>query len=151
MAGSGDRAVPSGVAAAVGAKAAMGRDGGSDVAPGSDVTPSSGGISGRSLTVVGDVDGSSEAMEGVGGDTMVTGGASGSGATLGGGGGRYFLDFAEPRDILDALGLGSGIAAMLRGARTPEDRASALLLGALLSGEGASVPETVVPEVEEPE
>lgn len=40
---------------------------------------------------------------------------------------------------------------MLRGARTPEDRASALLLGALLSGEGTSVPETVVPEVEEPE
>ncbi|XP_058198435.1 uncharacterized protein LOC131313955 [Rhododendron vialii] len=60
-----------------------------------------------------------------------------------------FLEDAEPRDILDAFGLDSGVAAVLRDASMPEDRASALLLGALLSGASSGTPEVVVPEVEE--
>ncbi|XP_058185807.1 uncharacterized protein LOC131303032 [Rhododendron vialii] len=60
-----------------------------------------------------------------------------------------FLEDAEPRDILDTFGLDPGVAAVLRDASTPEDRASALLLGALLSGAGSGTPEVVVPEVEE--
>lgn len=62
-----------------------------------------------------------------------------------------FLDSTGPRDILDALGLDYDIAAVLRDTRMPEDHTSALLLGALLSGEGRSGSETAVHEVEEPE
>ncbi|KAI8572032.1 hypothetical protein RHMOL_Rhmol01G0167500 [Rhododendron molle] len=50
-----------------------------------------------------------------------------------------FLDTARPRDILDALGLDAGIREVLRGARTPKDQTSALLLGAMLSGAGTAV------------
>ncbi|KAI8542781.1 hypothetical protein RHMOL_Rhmol08G0166600 [Rhododendron molle] len=49
-----------------------------------------------------------------------------------------FLDTARPQDILDVLGLDVGVREVLMGARTPEDQASALLLGALLSGAGVS-------------
>ncbi|KAI8555164.1 hypothetical protein RHMOL_Rhmol05G0153500 [Rhododendron molle] len=44
-----------------------------------------------------------------------------------------FLDSARLRDILDALGLDADVR---RGTRTTVDHASALLLGALLSGAG---------------
>ncbi|XP_058208136.1 uncharacterized protein LOC131321146 [Rhododendron vialii] len=60
-----------------------------------------------------------------------------------------FLKDAEPRDVLDAFGVDSGVAAVLRDTSTPEDRASALLLGALLSGAGSGTPKVVVPVVEE--
>ncbi|KAI8571319.1 hypothetical protein RHMOL_Rhmol01G0110400 [Rhododendron molle] len=49
-----------------------------------------------------------------------------------------FLDSAGPRDVMDAFRLEPEVEAVLRGARTLEDRTSALLLGALLSGAGAS-------------
>jgi hypothetical protein len=49
-----------------------------------------------------------------------------------------FLESAGPRDILDALGLEPGVEAVLRSAQTPEEQMSALLLGAFLSGAGAS-------------
>lgn len=62
-----------------------------------------------------------------------------------------FLHSVGPRDILDALGLDSAIASVLRDTRTPEDRTSALLLVALLSGEGRGALETTVPVVEESE
>ncbi|KAI8571787.1 hypothetical protein RHMOL_Rhmol01G0146000 [Rhododendron molle] len=44
----------------------------------------------------------------------------------------------EPRDVLGAFRLEPDVEAVLRGARTLEDRTSALLIGALLSGAGAS-------------
>ncbi|KAI8550394.1 hypothetical protein RHMOL_Rhmol06G0102800 [Rhododendron molle] len=59
-----------------------------------------------------------------------------------------FLDSARPRDILDALGLDATITEMLRGARTTEDQASALLLGALLSGAGGTTADTGSPEAD---
>ncbi|KAI8560016.1 hypothetical protein RHMOL_Rhmol04G0221900 [Rhododendron molle] len=49
-----------------------------------------------------------------------------------------FSDSAEPQDVMGAFRLEPGVEAVLRGARTLEDRTSALLLGALLSGAGAS-------------
>ncbi|XP_058202867.1 uncharacterized protein LOC131317326 [Rhododendron vialii] len=55
----------------------------------------------------------------------------------------------EPRGVLDVLGLDSAVAAVLRDASTPEDRASASLLGALLSGAGSDAQEVVVPEAKE--
>ncbi|XP_058216838.1 uncharacterized protein LOC131327716 [Rhododendron vialii] len=59
-----------------------------------------------------------------------------------------FLEDVEPRDVLDALGLDSVVAAVLKDASTPEDRASASLLGALLSGAGSGAQKVVVPEAE---
>ncbi|XP_058216796.1 uncharacterized protein LOC131327668 [Rhododendron vialii] len=60
-----------------------------------------------------------------------------------------FLEDTEPRDVLDAFGVDSGVATVLRDTSTPEDRASELLLGALLSEAGSGTPEVVVPVVEE--
>ncbi|KAI8542712.1 hypothetical protein RHMOL_Rhmol08G0160400 [Rhododendron molle] len=51
---------------------------------------------------------------------------------------RDFSDSAEPRDVIDAFRLEPDVEAVLRGARTLEDRTSVLLLEALLSGAGAS-------------
>ncbi|XP_058217451.1 protein MAINTENANCE OF MERISTEMS-like [Rhododendron vialii] len=59
-----------------------------------------------------------------------------------------FLEDAERRDVLDALGLDFVVAAVLRDASTPEDRASASLLGDLLSEAGSGAQEVVVPEAE---
>ncbi|XP_058216210.1 uncharacterized protein LOC131327188 [Rhododendron vialii] len=62
---------------------------------------------------------------------------------------RDFLESVEPRGVLDALGLDFVVATVLKDASTPEDRASASLLGALLSGAGSDSQEAVVPEAEE--
>ncbi|KAI8568016.1 hypothetical protein RHMOL_Rhmol02G0165800 [Rhododendron molle] len=60
-----------------------------------------------------------------------------------------FLDSVGSRDILDALGLDAGIAAVLRGARTLEDQTSTLLLGALLSSAGVTASGMGSPEIAE--
>ncbi|KAI8555125.1 hypothetical protein RHMOL_Rhmol05G0149900 [Rhododendron molle] len=57
-----------------------------------------------------------------------------------------FLDTARPRDILDTLGLDAGIREVLRGAQTPEDQTSALLLEAMLSDAGTAA-DTGSPEM----
>ncbi|KAI8568363.1 hypothetical protein RHMOL_Rhmol02G0192500 [Rhododendron molle] len=69
-----------------------------------------------------------------------------------------FSDSAEPRDVIDAFRLEPGVEAVMRGARSLEDRTSALLSGALLSAVGASdtgglgaKSETAEEEAEEPE
>ncbi|KAI8550636.1 hypothetical protein RHMOL_Rhmol06G0122400 [Rhododendron molle] len=59
-----------------------------------------------------------------------------------------FLDSTRPWDILDALGLDARITEVLRGARMTKDQASALLLGALLSGTGATSADMGSPETD---
>ncbi|KAI8535485.1 hypothetical protein RHMOL_Rhmol10G0178200 [Rhododendron molle] len=60
-----------------------------------------------------------------------------------------FWDSARPRDILDALGLNAEITEVLRGARTPEDPTSVLLLGALLRGTRATAADMGSPEMDD--
>ncbi|KAI8534470.1 hypothetical protein RHMOL_Rhmol10G0092400 [Rhododendron molle] len=47
-----------------------------------------------------------------------------------------FLEFANPLDILDALGVDPSAADELRGVRSPDVRAAATLLGVILSQGG---------------